>query len=287
MSLELSGASTSQFNGSAALFLDKLNGSIKGEPFSIGSSTIKTDFRTASGHYSASGNASFDKTSFKGVTTGGSFGFSAVDNILNLFNGTLNVKDSTLNFSRIIAVLPKKDAEQPHKVYPLDVTLTGGVLSRGDLNLGGISASLRGEYAGAEGARWLTGDGAIAAEKLLWRERNIGSPRADIVLSRSGGKIALAGTVLGGTLGGTFTFKPNAVAAGIDFDISLKETDLTAMAQLINKNGAVAVSGGKLMISTSGSYSGKDGVTCQVQGEGYRNCPFKWQAARDCSPIVV
>ncbi len=268
MSLELSGAGTSQFNGSAALFLDTLKGSVKGEAFSLGSSTIKTDFRAASGHYSASGNASFDKTSFKGVTTGGSFDFSAADNILNLSNGTLDVKDSTLNFSRLIAVLPKIDAKQPHKVYPLDVKLTGGVLSRGDLNLAGISASWRGEYAGAEEARWLAGDGTIAAENLRWREKNIGAPRADIVLSRSGGKTVLAGTVLGGTLGGTFTFKPNAVAAGINFDISLKETDLTAMAQLISKNGAVAVSGGKLTISTSGRYSGKDGVTCQVQGKG-------------------
>ena len=71
MSLDLSGADSANFSGSASLSVAGLNGSIKGERFALGSSDLKADFRTVAGQYSAAGKGTFDTASFKGLAAGG------------------------------------------------------------------------------------------------------------------------------------------------------------------------------------------------------------------------
>ena len=158
-----------------------------------------------------------------------------------------------MTVARLSAVLPRKGAQPSPKGYPLEVQLAGGAVSRGALKLTGISASLRGEFAGVPGAKRFDGAGALAAEKFLWRGREIGAPRADMVFSGSGGSITLAGALLGGTLGGALAFNPYAVGNGVEFDLSLKGVELAQLAQLPEKKGAVAVSGGHLTVSTKGA----------------------------------
>ena len=268
MSLDLSGADSANFSGSASLSVAGLNGSIKGERFALGSSDLKADFRTVAGQYSAAGQGTFETAAFKGLAAGGRFGFSAADGLLQLDNCALRVADASITVARLSAVLPRKGAQQSPKGYPLEVQLAGGAVSRGDLKLTGIAASLRGEFAGAPPAKRFAGSGALAAEKFLWRGREIGVPRADLVFSGSGGSATLAGAVLGGTLGGALAFNPYAVGNGVEFDLSLKGIELAQLAQLLEKKGAVAVSGGRLTVSTRGSYARKDGVACRFRGEG-------------------
>jgi hypothetical protein len=268
MSLELKGSGIADFNGNVSLILDKLNGSIKGERYLLGRSTLKAGFSRASGHYSASGDFACDSSSFKGVTAEVRSGFNATDGRLHLENGTLRIAGATVNYSRVTTVLPGKSAQPAQQGYPLDVKLTGGAVSRGDLALTGISANLRGNYAGVNGAKRFDGIGEIAAEKLLRSGRNIGAPRANISMSRSGVNISLAGAVLGGALAGALDFNPDAVADGVRFDLTLKGAELAQLARISGEKEKVTLPAGQLLVTARGNYTRKDGVTCRIRGEG-------------------
>lgn len=268
MSLDLRGAGIAAFSGSLSLSLDGLNGSIRGEPVALGNANIKTDFKMAAGRYTVSGNGTFARSLVKGVPAEGRCDFSAADGLLQLDNGAVSVADTTLNFSRLITRLPQSGQQQAHKGQPLDVQIAGGAVSRGEFSLTGIAADLHGDYGGTAGPGKIAGTGKIAAEKLIWRNRNIGAPVATIALSRSAGQITLAGNIIGGTLGGAVNFIPFAVTSEAAFDLSLKGAALAQLAQLADNKGAVAVTGGQLTMALRGSYSGKNGVTCSIKGDG-------------------
>jgi hypothetical protein len=268
MALALKGAGSTDFSGSVTLQLADLDGSSKGERFTLGSAALKADFKAIAGRYSAAGDGAFDRSAFKGVAAGGRFAFTLADDLLQLEKCAFKVADATITAARLSTLLPRKAGQQASGGYPLDVKVAGGAVSRGELQLAGISGSLRGDYAGAAGAKSFTGSGSIAAEKLLWRGREIGAPRAAIALSRSSGTITLAGAVLGGTMGGTVSFNPAAAAAGAAFDLSLKEVALAQLAKVVVKKGSATLAGGQLLVTTRGNYSRRDGITCRVRGEG-------------------
>lgn len=267
LSLELTGSGSANFSGSASLDLDNLQGSNRGERYTLGKATVSADFSSSAGQYQARGNAAFDRALFKSVAADGHFAFRAADEKLQLENGAVTVAGTTVNFTRLMAVIPGKTALQAKRGYPLDVTLSGGAVSRGEIKLSGIAAFLRGDYGGA---KKFSGNGEILAEKLLWRGRNIGAPGANLAVTPAEAKITLAGTILGGKLGGKLSGNPNALAKSVEFDLSLHEADLAKVMKLADKTGAVALSGGRLTIASKGSYARKSGVNCRIQGYGDR-----------------
>jgi len=270
LALDLKGAGSANFSGSASLALDDLQGSSKGERFTLGKATVSTGFSASAGQYQANGKAAFDRAAFKSVAADGRFDFRASEDKLQLENGTVKVTETTVNFARLVAVIPEKAALQGGKGYPLHITLAGGAVSRGEIKASGIAAALRGEYGGGVGAKRFTGVGKITTEQLLWRGRNIGAPGADLALTAADAKITLAGTVLGGKLAGGLSGTPKALDQRIEFDLSLHEADLAQAMKLANKMGAVALSGGQLTIASKGSYARGSGVNCRIHGNGDR-----------------
>lgn len=267
LSVKLTGASTTTFSGSAALSLANLHGNSKGEPFTLGSATLRTDIKAAAGRYSAAGIAAFTQAAFKGIAADGSFAFSSTDGVLQLENGAVRVADTKLGFARILAALPLHPDLSATKCYPVAIKLDGGTVSNGELALSELAATLYGNYAGTEMARKFTGVGEIAVEKLLWRGKNIGIPRAALAISENKATITLAGTVLGGTVEGILTGNPYAVAKGVDFDLSLQGAELEQLPKILAQKTALALTGGKLNLTGTGKYVRKAGVTCRLQGE--------------------
>lgn len=267
LSVELTGASTTTFSGSASLSFSDLKGNSKGEPFALGSSILKTAFKAVSGRYSASGNVTFNRAVFKEMAADGNFAFSSADNVLQFENGTVKVADTTFSFARLVAALPLNTALSSTKGYPVAVKLAGGAVSHGELVVSGLVATLNGNYIGTKEANKFTGAVEIAAEKFLWRGRNFAAPQAAIAISGDGATITLAGTVLGGTVGGMLTGNPYAVADGVDFELSLHEVELEQLPAIIEKNAALTLTGGKLTLASKGRYIRKTGVTCRLKGE--------------------
>lgn len=267
LSLELTGSGSANFGGSASLDVDNLQGSSKGERYTLGKANISADFSSSAGKYLATGKAAFNKAEFKSVAADGHFAFKAANEKLQLENGAITVADTTVNFARLVAVIPEKTALQAKQGYPLEVTLAEGAVSRGEIKLSGIAAFLRGDYGGANK---FTGTGEILAEKLLRRGRNAGAPQAKLAVTAAEAKITLAGTILGGKLAGKLSGNPSALAEGVEFDLSLHEADLAKVMKLADKTGAVALSGGRLTIASKGSYARRRGVNCRIHGDGDR-----------------
>lgn len=264
LSLELTGSGIANFGGSVSLDLDNLQGSSKGERFTLGKGTVSADFSSSAGQYQATGKAAFDRAAFKSVVADGRFAFRAADEKLQFENGAITVAGTTVNFARIVAVIPAKATLQAKKGYPLHVTLAGGAVSRGEIKLSGIDAALHGNYGGA---KEFTGNGEILAEKLLWRGRKVGAPQAKLAITAADAKITLAGTILGGKLAGKLGGNMNALAKSVEFDLSLNEADLAKVMQLADRTGAVVLSGGRLNIASKGSYARKSGVNCRLHGD--------------------
>lgn len=267
LSLELTGSGSSNFGGSASLDVDNLQGSSKGERYTLGKASVSADFSASAGKYLATGKTAFNRAEFKSVAADGHFVFRAANEKLQLENGAVTVAETTVSFARLMAVIPEKAALQAKKGYPLHVTLAGGAVSRGEIKLSGIAAFLRGDYGGA---KEFTGNGEIIAEKLLWRGRNVGAPGAKLAVTAAEAKMTLEGTILGGKLAGVLGGNPSALAKSVEFDLSLHKADLAEVMKLADKTGAVALSGGRLTIASKGSYARNSGVNCRIHGDGDR-----------------
>jgi hypothetical protein len=270
LSLELKGSNSKSFSGSASLALDELEGSSKGEPFNLGKTNVSADFSSSVGQHKASGKAAFERATFKKTAASGHFAFTVADDRLLLEKGAVTAAETTVNFARLVAVIPGKAALGAKKGYPLHITLAGGDVSRGEIKASGIEAALRGDYGGGVGVKRFTGNGKIAAEQVLWRGRNIGAPEADLAITGTEAKITLAGTVLGGKLAGGLSGDPNALAESIQFDLSLHGADLAKAMTLADKAGSVAATGGQLNVAGKGSYGRSSGVNCRIHGDADR-----------------
>jgi hypothetical protein len=267
LTLDLKGASSKSFSGTASLALDNLHGSSKGESFTLRKATVDSSFSASAGRYHASGTTTFERAVFKRIAADGRFAFRASDDELQLDNGAVKVADTTVHFDRLMAVIPEKASLRPKNGYPLHLTLAGGAVSRGEIKASGIEAGLHGIYGGVS---TFTGNAEIAAEKLLWRGRNIGTPAAKLELTPTAATVTLGGTLFGGELAGGLSGTTNARAERVAFDLSLHEADLAKAMKLAGRKGTVAVSGGRLTVTGTGSYGRTDGVNCRIHGAADR-----------------
>ena len=154
-----------------------------------------------------------------GVTVGtrvgeARFSYRFADGTVTVDNASFRLGTISAAIASLAARIPRLQPRPDAIAYPLFLDITGAEIRQGEAVVSGITGSVRGGYVAATGARWLEGGADVAAGRILWQGKAVGSPAARIAFSPSGARVMLTGELLGGALNGDISFNPFAPAAG-------------------------------------------------------------------------
>lgn len=183
-------------------------------------------------------------------------------------NGTLTGTDLALTLGRLSARMPLKQAGRGASRYPLQADFSGADLKRGEIRLNNLSGSIRGAYALAPQARWLEGSADLKAEKVVWQEKEAGLTGVKARFSEAGCSADFTTSLLGGTAAGNVRFNPFALRERVDFTVKTQGLPLAGIVKYAGVRSDVAITGGVLEGSVSGSFSPSTGLACHVEARG-------------------
>ncbi len=183
-------------------------------------------------------------------------------------NGTLTGKDLALTIGRLSARMPLKQVGRGASRYPLQADFSGADLKRGEIRLNNLSGSIRGAYAMAPQAKWLEGSADLKAEKVAWQEKEAGSTGVKARFSEAGCSADFTTSLLGGTAAGNARFNPFALQERVDFTVKAQGIPLAGIINYAGVRSDVAITGGVLEGSVSGSFSSSAGLACHIEAQG-------------------
>ncbi|GFE58007.1 AsmA family protein [Geobacter sp. AOG1] len=261
------GRTPREFNGTAQVRLTSLKGSRGTTSFALGDGTADARFGRSAGDFTVTGTARLDGVAVGRKKGEGRFGFRFADGVATVEKGAFQGEGISLAVERATCRLSAGDVGSPGR-RPLAVDLTGVDLHRGDLDVAGLAATLRGLYAADDRGKWLEGTAAVAAGKVLFRGKEVASPSVRLFLARPGWRGELGGTLLGGGVNGTVTLNPFDREEGYRFQVGVQGGQLAKVGALLPAREAVTLAGGEFSVTGKGSYSTRGGLACGFDSKG-------------------
>ncbi|HEX5774193.1 MAG TPA: hypothetical protein VFY07_07695, partial [Geomobilimonas sp.] len=197
----------------------------------------------------------------------GSFGYRFVDGAVVIEKGSFHGEGATLAVERVTGRLTAGDGGAPGR-RPLSVDVTGVAMRRGDLDVTGLAGTLRGVYAADARGKWLEGTAAVAADKIIFRGKEVASPSVRLFMARPGWRGELGGALLGGGVNGTVNFNPFDRQEGYRFQAGVKGGQLATAGTLLPKREGATLAGGEFSATGSGSYTVRSGLDCRFDARG-------------------
>lgn len=266
LSMTVAGRTPRQFGGTAQVRLASLKGSRGGTTFALGNGTADARFGRGGGGVTVAGTARLDGVEVGGKKGEGSFGYRFADGAVILEKGAFRGEGATLAVERVTGRLTAGDGGSHGR--PLAVDATGVALHRGDLDVTGLAATLRGTYAADARGKWLEGTAAVAADRIMFRGKDVASPSVRLFMARPGWRGELGGTLLGGGVSGTVNFNPFDREEGYRFQAGVKGGQLAAAGTLLPKREEVTLAGGEFSVTGTGSYAVRGGLDCKFAANG-------------------
>ena len=269
LSLDAAGQGMQDFSATASVQLAALQGQKGKTTFAMKHGTADSRMSWSRQRLVAAG-----KVQASGLATGGKagearFSYSFADGTAIVDNAALRLDKASATIARLVARIPVQESRQGTVRYPLFLEVTGAEVHQGELMLGGLSASVRGVYAAALGARWLEGTADASSGQVSWQGKPVGSPGAHITFTPSGAQVNLKGPLLGGELLGEIFLNPFTLdGGGRRFTLGVKKIQLARAGDLIPDQKTITLAEGLLDASTRGEYTGKKGLDCVFETRG-------------------
>lgn len=268
LALKAAGRGSRDFTATATATVAAVRGVRAGSSFGIGSGVVDARFSRSSGQLEARGNAALSGLYLDKREGGASFSYRLAAGEVFLDNATFSFGNLSAVIARLKAVVPRKETAFGTVRYPLAVEVDGAAIGQGQAELNGITGSLRGSYLADPNGRWLEGTAAAAIARAAWQGKAVASPAVQLTFSRSGGAGSVSGRLLEGALSGELGFDPLNLPAGGRFRFGIRGGRLANLGTLLPPGGAVALTGGTIDGTLSGSYSRGAGLACGFQAEG-------------------
>lgn len=264
LSLDVQGKGPQFFDGVAVLRGDTLAADAKGHTAALGKGEVRSRFAMKGGSLAAEGVALFDNAEFDGkkgdLST--SFGISGRALTLDSLRGSLAT--TVASADHVIIRFPGGLPTAPHESVPLSLQVSGGAARHGNAIASKLSASFRGDIRSDGRGRWFEGTGAVAADRLSVGGIAAAGPSIGLTFSRFVGAGTMDARLFDGTLKGSIAFNPADPTAGAAFTLNLSEGKLAAVSGLMPAKASVTPSEGEFSGTASGTFSGKSGITADI-----------------------
>jgi hypothetical protein len=268
LSLEGTGRGTGDFTATLNSRLATLQGGREGRRFGLKNAAAETRLVMSGGRLNLGGDATFNGLVTDAGGGQGSFSFRYGNGTAELLKGVMRGDALSASFARLAARIPARESASATLRYPLLLELAGAEIKRGQATLSGLSGSLRGAYLSGRSGAWLEGTADLAVQRAAWEGKTLGSPSLRAVLSREGGRAAVGGSLLGGSLTGDVAYKASAPAEELPFHLAIKGLALARAAELLPPKGAISPRDGTVEARVDGSFSRKNGLACSFDVAG-------------------
>jgi len=268
LSLEAVGRGVQDFSATAAIRLAAVQGTRGATRFGVKNGLIDARLIRNRGKLSIGGDTRLSGLNLNDKTGDARFSCHFADEIVQVRDAKFLFDGASVTIARLTSRLPTQESSGGTVRYPLSVDISGGVIHRRQGDVNGFSGALRGSLFSDPRGRWLEGTADIATAQVSWEGKPLGSPKAHLIFSRTGGRGELGGALLGGALNGAIAFKPFAPREGGTFAVRIKGGQMAQMGNLLPRRGTATLSGGALDATCSGNYSAADGLTCRFEASG-------------------
>jgi hypothetical protein len=241
-----------------------VQGSFGRKNIALDAAVTNAEVTRTGGKLAVSGTARIGGGLVNGKKFAGAFAYQAAAGRFLLTGGECTLERSVFHFDEISGLLPRKVATGRGGRIPLALRFTGIRGEWGKGGFAGLGGTLNAFLVSEGGERWLEGNGAVTVQSINYGKSESGFLESRLALTRGKTSADITGKVLSGRLTASVQADPFSVAKGVTFSGNLIGAAAAGIAETAGKAMPVGIGGGAVDVATTGRFTPREGVDCQM-----------------------